>query len=68
VPTNRRLPAPWSIEEYNDACFDVRDSQLAYVYLRGGARPGAAPKPLTNDKARRIAANVAKLPELVRKD
>ena len=32
----RRFPPPWSIEEYNDACFIVRDSdrqQLAYVYF-----------------------------------
>jgi hypothetical protein len=31
----RRFPPPWSIEELNDACFIVRDSngqQLAYVY------------------------------------
>jgi hypothetical protein len=30
----RRFPPPWTIEEYNDACFVVTDSagqQLAYV-------------------------------------
>jgi hypothetical protein len=30
----RRFPPPWSIEELNDACFVVKDSngqQLAYV-------------------------------------
>jgi hypothetical protein len=33
----RRFPPPWSVEEYNNACFIVRDNnrqQLAYVYLR----------------------------------
>jgi hypothetical protein len=33
---SRRFPPPWSIKEYNDACFIVRDSngqQLAYVYF-----------------------------------
>jgi len=32
----RRFPPPWSVEEYNDACFVVRDhngQQLAYVYF-----------------------------------
>jgi hypothetical protein len=34
--TARRFPPPWSVEEYNDACFIVRDhdgQQLAYVYF-----------------------------------
>jgi hypothetical protein len=42
----RRLPPPWSIEEYNDACFVVIDSagqQLAYVYFE--EEPGGAPQP-----------------------
>jgi hypothetical protein len=33
--TARRFPPPWSIEEFNDACFIVRDHNgqaLAYVY------------------------------------
>ena len=32
----RRFPPPWSVEEYNDACFIVTDSagqKLAYVYF-----------------------------------
>jgi hypothetical protein len=34
----RRFPPPWTVEEYNDACFVVRDhngQQLAYVYFEG---------------------------------
>jgi hypothetical protein len=34
--TGPRFPPPWSIGEYNDACFTVRDNngqQLAYVYF-----------------------------------
>jgi hypothetical protein len=25
MPGSRRFPPPWSVEEYNDACFIVRD-------------------------------------------
>jgi len=33
---DRAVSPPWSVEEYNDACFIVRDrdgQQLAYVYF-----------------------------------
>jgi hypothetical protein len=63
----RRFPPPWTVEE-KDACFIVRDKNrhaLAYVYyeLEPGRRTAAIL--LTKDEARRIAANIAKLPDLV---
>jgi hypothetical protein len=48
-----------------DACFIVRDASghsLAYVYFEEKPRRRAATSLMTRDEARRIAANIAKLP------
>ena len=68
-PEPRRFPPPWIAEE-TDACFIVRDASrqaLAYVYFEEEPGRRSAAKLLTRDEARRIAANVAKLPKLVKR-
>jgi len=63
----RRFPPPWTIEEL-DVCFVVIDSagqKLAYVYFEEEPGRRAATKLMTKDEARRIAVNLARLPELL---
>ena len=69
MPSPRRFPPPWSAEVQPNY-YVVRDAdgqQIAYIYYSNDLDRRSAAKLLTKNEARRIAANVAKLPDLLAK-
>ena len=65
--SQRRFPAPWSIEE-RQACFIVKDGNgqaLAYVYFEEEPGRRSAENLMSHDEAGALALNIAKLPELL---
>ena len=66
---NRHFPPPWTFEEANNACFVVKDANgfaVSYVYFENEPGRRAAANLMTKDEARRTAAGIARLSELLR--
>jgi hypothetical protein len=66
--TPRSFPPPWSIDESTES-FIIRDANgqaIAYVYFEDEPGRRMAMQQLTRDEARRIAANIAKIPKFRR--
>ena len=66
--SRRRFPRPWHVEEGPAALVvvDASGQKLCYVYFEGEGGRRAAAKLLTYDEARRNAANIARLPDLLK--
>jgi len=64
----RRFPAPWTVEEYRGITYIVRDANrfaLAYVFFEWEPGRRGAANLMTKDEASKIAAGIAKLPDLL---
>ena len=66
----RRFPPPWRVRKTLGGykVVDANGQALAYVYGRESPNAADAAKGLTLDEARRIAANIARLPELLKRN
>jgi hypothetical protein len=59
---DRRFPAPW-----RPTVRDANGQALAYIYSRDNEDKARQAKVLTKGEARRMAVNVARLPQLLGK-
>jgi hypothetical protein len=67
MPERRYFPPPWSIEDIGGH-FVVKANNgqpLVFISYRDGVAGRSIARLLTRDAARRIAASIAKLPDLV---
>jgi len=66
---SRRFPRPWRADKIpgGHVVRDANGKALVWIYSRDSEAEAMQAKVLTKDEARRIAVNVARLPELLGK-
>jgi hypothetical protein len=66
---SRRFPPPWRVDRIPGGLVvrDANGQALAYLFSREDEAEALQAKELTMDEARRIAVNIARLPELLGK-
>src|SRR5262249_52295083 len=64
----RRLPPPWHADKFSGGYVvsDANGFAVAYVYGRSTEAEAIEAKQMTMDEARRVASNIAKLPDMLR--
>ena len=65
----RHFPPPWRAEKFSRG-YVVRDATgfaVAYVYGHATEDEAVEPKQMTMDEARRVASNIARLPEMLKR-
>ena len=69
MPNPRRFPPPWKVVELEESFMvtDATNQALAYLYFADDVQRQMTTKRLSRDEARRIAANIAKLPGLLQR-
>ena len=68
MPSPRRFPPPWSVEEHEES-FIVKDANgqaLTYLYFEDEPQRQMSMKRLSRDEAFLIAVNIGKLPRVPR--
>jgi hypothetical protein len=62
---SRRFPPPWHADKMPGGYVvpDANGQAIAYLYVRANEAEALQAKTLTADQARRIAMNIARLPE-----
>ena len=68
MPSPRRFPPPWSIDEGTESFIvtDANGQRLAYLYFEDEPQRRMSMQRLSRDEAILIAVNIAKLPSVPR--
>lgn len=69
MPETERMPIPWTVVEHKES-YEVRDASgqaLAYLYFEEETGRRRTTRRISKDMARRLASQIAKLPDYITK-